>query len=90
VCDRIIDRVYVTGYLWRWSGGQWYLVGSQANTRYGWYQAAANPAVGCPGAAAGYYYYTSSGYHEVQWGASFDSSYSWSDKVTAIRCGGPY
>jgi hypothetical protein len=90
VCDRIIDRVHVTGYLWRWSGGQWWLVGSQAVTQYGWSRVAANPSVGCPGAAGGYYYYTSSGYHEVQWGSSIDRANSWSDKVSAIRCGGPY
>lgn len=89
-CDRFIDRVYVHGYLWRSTDGNvWYQVGDQTKTEYLWYVAQANPATGCPGGTTGFYY-TSSGYHEIQWGASYDWGNSWSNLVSWIKCGGPY
>jgi len=90
VCDRPIDRVFVHGYLWRSSDGSvWFQVGDQPRTNFGLWYVDSYPATGCPGGSTGYYY-TSSGYHEVQWGASIDWGNSWSDKVSWIRCGGPY
>jgi hypothetical protein len=90
MCSQVIDRVHVTGYLWRWSGSQWYLVGSEAKSNYGWYRVEAHPAVGCPGSAAGGFYYTSTGYHEMWWRGEVRWGNSESDKLSWIRCGGPY
>jgi hypothetical protein len=91
VCDRFIDAVHVKGWLWRWSNGQWWLIGQPSQmTNYGWYRANANPSVGCPGSAAGGFYYTTTGYHEMWWQGQMRSGNSSSDKLSWIRCGGPY
>jgi hypothetical protein len=88
-CSAVIDKVHVTGYLWRWQFAQWNLVASQPKDAWAWYRAVANPGLTCPGGQEGFYY-TSSGYHQMWWAGQTDWGNSWSDKTSWIRCGGPY